>query len=108
VIPIGKAAAAIEPIGGEGMGLALRSAELAATAIIGARDGRTIAVGALRGEFNRLWRLRQIACRIGGVALSSPRIWPIAQMFASHWEAAAATTLRWIGKTPASSLTPEP
>ena len=30
IIPIGNAAAAIEPIGGEGMGLALRSAELAA------------------------------------------------------------------------------
>src|SRR5206468_1372117 len=30
VIPIGNAAAAIEPVGGEGMGLAMRSAELAA------------------------------------------------------------------------------
>src|SRR5690606_10183436 len=51
VIPIGNAAAAIEPIGGEGMGLALRSAELAA--------GRLLAGGCcteqLGGEFRRLW-----------------------------------------------------
>ena len=33
VIPVGNAAAALEPIGGEGMGLALRSAELAAAAL---------------------------------------------------------------------------
>ena len=36
VVPVGNAAGAIEPIGGEGMGLALRSAELAAGAIINA------------------------------------------------------------------------
>src|SRR5205085_620835 len=33
VIPLGNAAAALEPIGGEGMGLAMRSAELAAAAL---------------------------------------------------------------------------
>ena len=37
VIPVGNAAAALEPIGGEGMGLAMRSAELAAQ-MLRARD----------------------------------------------------------------------
>ena len=38
VIAVGNAAAAMEPIGGEGMGLALRSAELAVAAIAEAND----------------------------------------------------------------------
>ena len=48
VIPIGNAAAALEPIGGEGMGLALRSAELACELLDSAHaewssaDGRTL------------------------------------------------------------------
>jgi len=33
IVPIGNAAAALEPIGGEGMGLAMRSAEMAADAL---------------------------------------------------------------------------
>jgi 2-polyprenyl-6-methoxyphenol hydroxylase-like FAD-dependent oxidoreductase len=72
VIPIGNAAAAIEPIGGEGMGLALRSAELAATALLlrgecwGAADQRK-----LQQDYQRLWRMRRAACRAGGWVASS-------------------------------------
>ena len=47
-IPIGNAAAALEPIGGEGMGLAMRSAELAAMEMLGGPRPR--AVSAARSE----------------------------------------------------------
>jgi 2-polyprenyl-6-methoxyphenol hydroxylase-like FAD-dependent oxidoreductase len=68
VIPVGNAAAAIEPIGGEGMGLAMRSAELAAEALLsGAGTRQLLAV------YQRLWRVRRPACRAAAVALSSRR-----------------------------------
>jgi flavin-dependent dehydrogenase len=70
VIPIGNAAAAIEPIGGEGMGLALRSAELAAEWL---SQGRFDA-HELRRQFRKLWRLRSAASRASAVILSSPRL----------------------------------
>ncbi|HZL35662.1 MAG TPA: hypothetical protein VFC78_10160 [Tepidisphaeraceae bacterium] len=63
-IPIGNAAAAIEPIGGEGMGLALRSAELAAGALAEAGDDwGPEAAAKLRRAFQRLWRPRRAGCR---------------------------------------------
>jgi flavin-dependent dehydrogenase len=64
VIPIGNAAAALEPVGGEGMGLALRSAELAANALI-AGDDR--AIQDLPREFKKLWQIRRTVCR--GIAM---------------------------------------
>jgi flavin-dependent dehydrogenase len=67
IIPVGNAAAAIEPIGGEGMGLAIRSAELAAQCLIEDRP-----MSWLRGEYRRLWNLRRIACRVAGLVVSSP------------------------------------
>jgi menaquinone-9 beta-reductase len=66
VIPVGNAAAAIEPIGGEGMGLAMRSAELTADALIRAVEGRR----AMRA----LWRTRGLACRGAALAAASPTI----------------------------------
>jgi 2-polyprenyl-6-methoxyphenol hydroxylase-like FAD-dependent oxidoreductase len=82
VIPIGNAAAALEPVGGEGMGLALRSAEMAATAVISAeRSGSDQAVQNLPAEFNRLWRLRRTICR------------SIAMMFSSEYVANAVAPL---------------
>jgi menaquinone-9 beta-reductase len=65
IVPIGNAAAAIEPIGGEGIGLAMRSGELAAEAVL---LGRTRAQ--LRDELDRLWRVRSWSCRAAAVALS--------------------------------------
>jgi flavin-dependent dehydrogenase len=73
VIPVGNAAAALEPIGGEGMGLAMRSAELAAEAVIAAlRNNRPVDNASLRREFNRLWRVRRVAARAIALMMSSP------------------------------------
>jgi flavin-dependent dehydrogenase len=74
IIPLGNAAAALEPIGGEGMGLAMRSAELAADELIRShRDGHAPHVAPMRASFDALWRMRRIACRAAGVAVSAPR-----------------------------------
>ena len=79
IIPLGNAAAAIEPIGGEGMGLALRSAELAAAALCDSSDPEK-----LRRSYHQLWRLRGRACRAGGAIASNPR-WsgPAARLLAA-------------------------
>ena len=69
VIPIGNAAAALEPIGGEGMGLALRSAEMAAEMLLA---NGVHATSVLRISFRRLWRVRSAACRVAARVLSSP------------------------------------
>jgi len=57
ITAIGNAAAAIEPIGGEGMGLAMTSALQAA---------ENLAVNP------NLWRLRSVTCRAAAVLMSSP------------------------------------
>ena len=69
VVPVGNAAAALEPIGGEGMGLALRSAELAAECIQ-ARDN----VVGLAAGYQRLWALRRATCRLSARAVSTPML----------------------------------
>ena len=69
VIPLGNAAAAVEPIGGEGMGLAMRSAELAATAL-----SQGTSAEALRGRYRRLWSTRRLACRAGATLAATPRL----------------------------------
>jgi flavin-dependent dehydrogenase len=74
VVPLGNAAASLEPIGGEGIGLAMRSAELAAAELIVAREQRRdVDIRALRRAFARLWRVRSLACRAAGLLISSPR-----------------------------------
>jgi flavin-dependent dehydrogenase len=70
VIPVGNAAAALEPIGGEGMGLAMRSAELAAEGILRGQDLRVVQ-RKLQGEFRRLWNKRRMLWR--GVAMMVSR-----------------------------------
>jgi flavin-dependent dehydrogenase len=73
VIPIGNAAAALEPIGGEGMGLALRSAELAADALHESHStGVPFSNSKLQRDFRRLWRTRRLACRALAKLLSHP------------------------------------
>jgi flavin-dependent dehydrogenase len=68
IIPVGNAAAALEPVGGEGMGLALRSAELAANAIIAKETtGDERPLRNLPGDFKKLWQLRRTVCR--GIAM---------------------------------------
>jgi flavin-dependent dehydrogenase len=67
-IRVGNAAAALEPIGGEGMGLAMASAELAANALI------TNKVDLLDSQYKSLWRVRRSACRVAGMIVSRPRL----------------------------------
>lgn len=64
-IPVGNAAAAIEPIGGEGMGLAMRSAELAAGELLSGFNPQR-----LQNAYDKLWNVRHFACRAAGVAAS--------------------------------------
>jgi 2-polyprenyl-6-methoxyphenol hydroxylase-like FAD-dependent oxidoreductase len=92
VIPIGNAAAAIEPIGGEGMGLALRSAELAAEAIAAGY------IGALASEFASLWRIRGPACRAAGLWMSSPSLCDASADLLDANPSLAEFALRLIGK----------
>lgn len=66
VMPAGNAAAALEPIGGEGMGLALRSAELAASSLLSGRDVPMV------GCYQRLWRMRRASCRATALLVSRP------------------------------------
>lgn len=74
VIPLGNAAAALEPIGGEGMGLAMRSAQIAAEAVIAANgDGRGVDFAAVRRAFGAIWRTRRAACRLSARLISSAR-----------------------------------
>ncbi len=99
VIPLGNAAAAIEPIGGEGMGVAVRSAELAANAIVLAtKCDRDVDITSLRAEYRRLWNTRRIACRAGGMLISSPLLARLAIAFAGRGDGRADWALRLVGK----------
>ena len=71
VIPIGNAAAALEPIGGEGMGLALRSAELAAEMLSANSDLRLVQKR-LQKKFVQLWRWRRMIWRSVAMLVSGP------------------------------------
>ena len=73
-IPVGNAAAALEPIGGEGMGLAMRSAELAADAIdVALRADKPVDVISLRRDYQKLWKWRSLAARATAMLMSRPR-----------------------------------
>ena len=69
VVPVGNAAAALEPVGGEGMGLAIASAELAAAAILHDRP-----LTHLAAAYRKLWRTRRFACRTAAMGLSMPLV----------------------------------
>jgi 2-polyprenyl-6-methoxyphenol hydroxylase-like FAD-dependent oxidoreductase len=99
VIPIGNSAAALEPIGGEGMGLAMRSAELAAEAILDAiAIGAPVDVAKLHRQYQKLWAMRRFICRIGGKIISSPALARLAVPFAARNDGPAALALRLAGK----------
>jgi flavin-dependent dehydrogenase len=98
VIPLGNAAAAIEPIGGEGIGLAMRSAELAAEAIIDAvHRGAEIDIQRLRESFNSLWRPRRAACRALAMAISCPGLASWAVPMIASTDPPTRLALRLIG-----------
>lgn len=74
VVAVGNAAAALEPIGGEGMGLAVRSAELAAEYLIRAwRADEPLDRQGLVAAYAALWRTRRAACRAAAKVVSSGR-----------------------------------
>ena len=99
VIPIGNAAAALEPIGGEGMGLAMRSAELAAESLDAAAQGdREPDVDALRRAYDALWKTRSRACRAVALAISSPAFADFAVHAASASGVVARLGMNLIGK----------
>ena len=93
LVPIGNAASAMEPIGGEGMGLAMRSAELAALELSQGRDPSR-----LRRAFEKLWRLRRRSCRAAAVAMSYPPTAGIAVRTISANDALARVSLKFVGK----------
>lgn len=104
VVPVGNAAAALEPIGGEGMGLAMRSAELAATEVGRAiRSGTPVDVAQLRAEYRRLWRVRSLVCRAGAVLISSPRVAPAALELINTSDSLRRLALDLLGKRLATS-----
>ncbi len=96
VIPIGNSAAALEPIGGEGMGLAMRSAELAADSL--ANDPPAMDIDALRRSYRGLWRKRRLASRSIALAFSTPMAATIAMHAVHAQPALARLALRLIGK----------
>ena len=99
IIPVGNAAAALDPIGGEGMGLAMRSAELAAEAVDGAlRSGARCDAAALRRAFDRLWRLRRTASRAAALVASSPTVLRFAIALLRRNDELAAPALATLGK----------
>ncbi len=96
VIPLGNAAAALEPIGGEGIGLALRSAELAVASLL--EEPRAATRPALRRSFAGLWQTRRAACRFAARMLSSPTFASPAVQFIASNEALAGVAMRLMGK----------
>jgi 2-polyprenyl-6-methoxyphenol hydroxylase-like FAD-dependent oxidoreductase len=94
IIPLGNAAAALEPIGGEGMGLALRSAELAAETLI----ADPTATHSLRTSFKNLWKIRRPACRMAAKLLSSTTFaGPTIELLSSN-DSLGGLALKMIGK----------
>jgi len=99
VIPLGNASVALEPIGGEGMGLAMASAELATGKIITARTlGRSVDTAGLQREFHALWNVRRLACRATAIALSNPIIAPYALQFFGDLRMLHEPAMRMLGK----------
>jgi menaquinone-9 beta-reductase len=105
VIPIGNAAAALEPIGGEGMGLAIESALLAAGAVdIALRQPRGLHdFAALNREFSRLWRIRRAACRLMGFMMSRPILAELTVGVISGGSGLTGRFLRAMGKSEPAS-----
>jgi len=72
IIPVGNAAAAMEPIGGEGMGLALASAELATHWLDSRhRAGLPCDYADLAPCFARLWKGKRLAYRTAAMLASN-------------------------------------
>jgi 2-polyprenyl-6-methoxyphenol hydroxylase-like FAD-dependent oxidoreductase len=101
IIPLGNAAAALEPIGGEGMGLALRSAELAVEFLLAnSMQDHT----QLQRRFENLWSLRRTACRSAACLIASPIFGSAAVGMLASSQTLARLALRLTGKPAYSSI----
>ncbi len=95
VVPVGNAAAALEPIGGEGMGLAVRSAELAVAAITSGSADPTVE---LTRQYRSLWTVRRGACRAAACVVSHRATADALSPLLCENARLAATVIRWAGK----------
>ncbi len=99
VIPLGNAAAALEPVGGEGMGLALRSAELAVEAILESETrGNRAPIEDLPAAFNQLWHTRRAVCRGIARLFSNPAMADAVSPIMANYPGIPAAVMRWAGK----------
>lgn len=98
VIPLGNAAAALEPIGGEGMGLALASAELAVRALIDHREAPAKIRAQLSSRYQRLWRVRRLACRTAAMVVSHDMTLDAALVALNQNQRLAGAALAAMGK----------
>jgi flavin-dependent dehydrogenase len=104
VVPVGNAAAALEPIGGEGMGLAIRSAELAADTLLRAwRTEMPFDRAGLVTEYQRLWRTRRAACRAAAKVVSSGRFAGLAMRLLRRGERTGRFAMALMGKSDAGA-----
>ncbi len=105
VVPVGNAVAAIEPIGGEGMGLAIKSAELAAKAIDHAiRTNGVVSSRELIRQFDALWRTRQMVCRGAAMLMSRPVWCDVALSLVQTVDGLDTLVMRLIGKQKLSAI----
>lgn len=74
IVPIGNAAAALEPITGEGIGLALCSAEIAAEMLLGPAAPNGAGRLSVDAAYRRLWRSRRAAARAAALVVSRPSV----------------------------------
>jgi flavin-dependent dehydrogenase len=96
IVPVGNAAAALEPIGGEGMGLALQSAELAAESLTNSTD--TPSISSLASGYRRLWRIRRPSCRTAALVVSRPGVAQTLLPLVDRFPSIAGLLLNLIGK----------
>ena len=98
VVPVGNAAAALEPIGGEGMGLALRSAEMAIAEIVRRSDANRAASLTLDADYRRLWQLRRLTCRTAARIVANPTLATAITPLLFHNRRLTIAAMRWAGK----------
>ena len=100
MIPIGNAAAAMEPIGGEGMGLALRSGWNWPSGALYASNGSWSANDArrLQREYRCPLAMRRLGCRATAMIVSSTKAMDIALDWAGHNAGIARIAMRAMGK----------
>lgn len=100
LIPVGNAASSIEPVGGEGMGMALASGEAAAHTILKAfGTGQLIKSDDLAGVYQSLWKRRGQACRLAAMSLSSNGIAPWAVWASQRVRPLRAWAMTAMGKS---------